>query len=51
VHEDDLPRKVVVVLVTAVCITSLEPVACYKLVHRRVLGLVCVSLYSFVGEV
>lgn len=49
--EDGLLRRVVVVLITTVCIASLEPLACYILVHWRILGLVSVSPYSFVGEV
>lgn len=49
--EDDLLRKVVVVLITAVCVPSLEPLACYRLVHWRMLGSVSVSPYSFVGEI
>lgn len=44
--EDDLLRKV---LSTAVGTESLEPLAFYKLIHWKMLGVVSVSRYSFVG--
>lgn len=39
----------VVVLSTAVGVESLEPLAFYKLIHWRMLGVVSVSHYCFVG--
>ena len=44
--EDDLLRKV---LSTAVGTESIEPLAFYKLIHWKMLGVVSVSRYSFVG--
>lgn len=37
------------VLSTAVGVESLEPLAFYRLIHWRVLGVVSVSHYCFVG--